>query len=475
MTMQLSKNKRIHFVGIGGSGMSAVARILLEMGYKVSGSDLKESISTIRLKDYGATIYYGHSESNLRLADVLVVSTAISHDNPEYADAVKEKMPILHRAQMLGLLMNEFSHKVSVCGTHGKTTTSSMVTRVLEFAGVKPTFLVGADLNDYGSNAVLGKTDYFVAESDESDGSFLHLAPSIGVFTNLEPEHMDYYKTWENVVDHFTQFMSGIVDRNGYMVVNADDDALCTIAAAFPFDRVKRFGIQTLAPVMAVDLQFSPEGTHFSLQVNGESVGEVYLQVHGVHNVYNALAAISVALSEGISIDTIKKSLFNFTGTKRRYQLVGEVNGISVYDDYGHHPTEIRVTLDGAKRSLNRRIICIFQPHRYTRTRDLLEVFPTAFDAASIVVITEVYSANEQKIKGISGKVIVEKMRANGFENAYFVANKSMIAAKLIPMLNSNDVVITMGAGDISTVGKEIVAQLKSSQSDPVERENHSH
>lgn len=449
-------------MGIGGVGMSAIARILLEMGYRVSGSDLKESINTIRLKDFGATIFYGHDTSNLRLADLIVISTAISEDNPEYAFAVAEKIPIVHRAQMLGMLMSEFNHKISVCGTHGKTTTSSMMTRILEFGGKKPTFLVGADLNDYGSNAMLGERDYFVAESDESDGSFLHLDATIGIYNNLEAEHMDYYKTWDNLVDHFRRFMAGVIDRGGYMVVNADEPALCAIAAEFDAKHSHYFGIQNDAPVKAVDLQFSPEGAHFTLVVDGKSMGEVYLKVHGVHNVYNALAATVVALREGISVDIIKKSLFNFTGTKRRFQLVGEVNTISVYDDYGHHPTEIRVTLDGAKRSLNRRIICVFQPHRYTRTRDLLEVFPFSFDAASVTIITEVYSANEQKIRGISGKLIVEKMKANGYEMALFVANKSMVARKLLPLLQPNDVVITMGAGDITSVAKEIVAQLKS-------------
>lgn len=448
--------------------MSAVARILLEMGYKVSGSDLKESISTIRLKDFGATIYYGHEPSNLRRADVIVVSTAIAHDNPEYAHAVAEKIPILHRAQMLGLLMEEFGHKISVCGTHGKTTTSSMMTRILEFASKKPTFLVGADLNDYGSNAQLGNTDYFVAESDESDGSFLHLLPSIALFTNLEPEHMDYYRTWENVVDHFQRFMAGIVDRNGYLVINADDQALCDIASRFEPKFIRYYGIHQAAAVQATEIQYSTEGTHFTLVIDGKSVGEVYLKVHGKHNVYNSLAAITTALNENVSVDTIKKSLFNFTGTKRRFQLVGDVNHIAVYDDYGHHPTEIKATLEGAKNSLNRRIVCVFQPHRYTRTRDLLEVFPLSFSAADVVVITEVYSANEQKIRGISGKLIVEKMREAGFEHVCFVANKSMVASKLIPILQPNDVVITMGAGDISSVGKEIVAQLKTLQSDPI-------
>lgn len=465
--ISLSKNKKIHFIGIGGGGMSAIARILLEMGYRVSGSDLKETISTIRLKDYGATLYYGHDSSNLRLADVVVVSTAIAADNPEYAFAIQEKIPVLHRAQMLGLLMDQFCHKISICGTHGKTTTSSMVTRILEFADKKPTFLVGADLNDYGTNAKLGGSDYFVAESDESDGSFLHLGATIGLFNNLEAEHMDHYKTWENLVDHFKRFMAGVIARGGYMAVNADDPALVDIATQFERQHTRYFGIQNDAQVRAVDLQFSVEGAHFTLMVDGKSAGEVYLKVHGIHNIYNALAATTIALDEGISVDTIKKSLFNFTGTKRRFQLVGEVNGIAVYDDYGHHPTEIRVTLDGAKKSLNRRIVCVFQPHRYTRTRDLLEVFPLAFDAADVTVITEVYSANEQKIRGISGRLIVDKMKENGKESTCFISNKSLIAKKLMPMLQPDDVVITMGAGDISSVGKEIVAQLKLLQPRP--------
>ncbi len=473
--MGLNKKKVIHFIGIGGSGMSAIARILLEMGFKVSGSDLKESITTIRLKDFGATLFYGHQPENLRRADMVVVSTAISKDNPEYAYAVSEKIPMVHRAQMLGLVMKKFGQKISVCGTHGKTTTSSMATRLLAFADKTPTYVVGADLNDYGTNAQLGDMGYFVAESDESDGSFLHLEPNIALFTNLEAEHMDYYKTWANVVRHFTQFMEGVTSRGGYLVINADDTALSQISGQFPPRQVKRYGIDESAPVRATDIRFNPDGTHFSLWIDGNSVGDVYLKVHGRHNVYNALATITMGLNEGISIDTIKKSMFNFTGTKRRFQHIGTVDSISVFDDYGHHPTEIKTTLDGAKHSLNRRVVCIFQPHRYTRTRDLLEVFPASFDSASTVVITEVYSANEQKIVGISGQLIVDKMKERGFKDVMFIANKSLVASTILPMLQPEDVVITMGAGDISSVGKELIAQLKTHHESTELGASHSH
>ena len=459
--MHISQSKTIYFIGIGGAGMSALAKLLLEMGYKVAGSDVKESVSTIRLKDIGAIIHYPQDPKNLRLADVVVVSTAIAEDNPEYAHARSEKLPIMHRAEMLGYIMTQFKTNISVCGTHGKTTTSSMVTRVLEFGNGKPTFVIGADLHDYGVNARLGERSYLVAESDESDGSFLKLAPTVAILNNLEAEHMDYYHTWENLVSHFNTFAQGVIERKGMIIANKDDEALRGVLAPLDPLHIRYFGINAPASVSASGIQHDADGIQFQLHVDGNAHGCVTLKVHGLHNVYNALAAITLGVHEGIAIPTIIDSLGHFSGTKRRFQLIGESQNIRVYDDYGHHPTEVNTTLSGVKLALGRRIICIFQPHRYTRTRDQMTTFPTAFQSADHVIITEVYAANEPKIRGISGKLLADKIKGTGQNGVEFIANKSMIAAKLVPQLRPGDVVITMGAGDIATVGKELLAQLK--------------
>ena len=459
--MEISKHKTLHFIGIGGAGMSAIATVALEMGYSVTGSDLKESISTIRLKDLGAKIFFGNKPANLREADVVIVSTAIPDDNPEYAHAKQEKMVILRRAEMLDVLMRHFQRRISVAGTHGKTTTSSMVAKALMDNGKKPTYLVGADLRDLGGNAGLGTSDYFVAESDESDGSFLYLHPNVGIITNIETDHLDYYKDFDNIKFHFQKFMQGIRDRQGYLIINRDDPVLVELAKPFE-EHVIYYGIHTKAEVMATKIVHTPEGSNFTLKINGRDKGEVYLQVYGQHNVSNCLSVIALGIKENISLEGIKKSLFGFSGAKRRFQWIGQENGIDVYDDYGHHPTEIYTTLDGAKRSFpERRVICIFQPHRYTRTRDLLESFPDAFQAADMTIITEVYSANEEKIAKISGRLIVDKVKAKFAAEARFIAKKSDIPKTLVPLLRPGDLVITMGAGDIHTVAKELVAQLK--------------
>lgn len=459
--MEISKSKTLHFIGIGGAGMSAIARVALEMGYPVSGSDMKESISTIRLKDLGATIFIGHKPIHLRKADVVVVSTAIPEDNPEYQFAKQEKMQVIRRAEMLDVLMQYFETRVSIAGTHGKTTTSSMISKALADLGKKPTFLVGADLKDLGGNAGLGLGKYFIAESDESDGSFLHLHPNVGIVTNVEADHLDFYKDFDNIKTHFKQFMDGVIDRNGYLVLNKDDEVLAKIGESYG-DKVIWFGIKTPADVAATEISHSQNGTRFKVAIMGKVAGEVQLSVFGMHNVSNALALIAFGFKEGLSLEKVAQSLFGFSGAKRRFQLIGSENGIDVYDDYGHHPTEIATTLDGARKSFpDKRIICIFQPHRYTRTRDLLESFPGSFQFADIAVITEVYSANEEKIDKISGKLISDRIQEQGHSEAFFVSKKSDIPKMLLEILRPNDLVITMGAGDIHSVAKELISQLK--------------
>jgi UDP-N-acetylmuramate--alanine ligase len=459
--MVLAKHKQLHFIGIGGAGMSAIARVALEMGYKVTGSDIKESITTIRLKDMGAKIDLGHKISFIKKAHVVIISTAIPEDDPELQYARQERLTILHRAEMLNVLMEAFPKRVSVAGTHGKTTTSSMVAKVLYDDRQHPTYLVGAELKDLGTNAGLGDGNYFVAESDESDGSFLHLTPNIAIITNIEADHLDYYKDEESVKAHFKTFLDRVIEKEGYLILNRDNPILAEFGQAYP-NQVVWFGFSDEAEVQARNITFNESGTAFELWINGKSKGSVTLKVFGNHNVSNALGVLAFAFKENIALNTAKKSLAGFSGTKRRFQWIGKEDQVDVYDDYGHHPTEILTTLDGIKKSFpTRRLICIFQPHRYTRTRDFIEEFPQSFPSADWTVITEVYSANEPKIEKISGNTIVEKMKAAGQENVLFVAKKGDIPTQILPMLQPNDLVVTMGAGDIYSVGKEILTLLK--------------
>ena len=459
--MEISRHKTLHFIGIGGSGMSAIARVLVEMGYKVSGSDLKENSNTIRLRDMGAKIFLRQDSRNLREADVVVVSTAIPENNAEYAYAKQEKLTILRRAEMLDFLMVQFKTRIAVAGTHGKTTTTSMIARLLSSLQQHPTYVIGGELTDYGSNASFGDSPYFVAEADESDGSFLMLHPTIGVLTNIEAEHMEHYKSFDKLKDAFKQFMQGILARSGYLILNKDDAVLSELSAEFPQDKVVYYSLDTESNVMAKDIIHTPQGVRYTIILDGKEQGEVLLQVFGRHNVYNSLAVIALGLREGFFLEEIKTGLNIFCGAKRRFQFIGEHAGIQIYDDYGHHPTEIMATLAAAKASLGRRVVCVFQPHRYSRTRDLLEEFPVSFVDADLVVITEIYSANEKNINELSGKLIIDKMSLPEQEKSFFVTRKSDVVPELLPKLLPGDVVFTMGAGDIYTVGKELLMQLK--------------
>lgn len=454
-------HKTIHFIGIGGAGMSAIAKVAIEKGYKVSGSDLKESIHTIRLKDLGAEIHVGHKPANLRKADIIVISTAIPEDNPELQFAKQERIPMIRRADMLDLLMADASKRIGVAGTHGKTTTSSMITQALAACGKVPTFVIGAELKDFGSNGALGNSDYFVAEADESDGSFLCLHPNIGVITNVEADHLDYYKEFQHIQDHFRRYIQAISDINGYVVLNLDDPILKELGTQTQAKAIY-YSLKTPSAVMARDIVQTNQGTRYTLVLEGTPVGEVQLQVHGLHNVMNSLAVIALGVEEKLPLEKLKKGLASFSGTKRRFQLIGQAQDILVYDDYAHHPTEIDVTLKGAKAGFKQRIICIFQPHRYTRTRDLMDSFSDAFSAADEVFITDIYSANEKKIEGVSSDIIVNDLLKKGV-SAHFIPKKSNVAQDILPYLKPHDLVITMGAGDIYTVAKELVAQLKTS------------
>ncbi|MFC1770897.1 UDP-N-acetylmuramate--L-alanine ligase [Candidatus Margulisiibacteriota bacterium] len=467
MVMEINTSKTLHFIGIGGSGMSPLAKICLKQGYKVTGSDLKESLNTITLKEAGAKIFYGHKSSNLREADIVVVSTAIQKDNPEYIAASQAKT-ILRRAEMLDIIMRDHKKKIAVAGTHGKSTTTAMVARILETCKKNSTYVIGAELQDYGGNAAYGTGPYFLTEADESDGSFLCLHPNVGLLTNIESEHMDYYKNFKDLLDHFTKFIQKILDVNGYLIINQDDKHLVNLTSKIPKENLFSYSIENPSQVMAKNISFSSEGSSFQLFIDEKNQGEIHLKVFGRHNIYNALAAISLGLQENLPLDLVKKALFNFSGTNRRFQQIAQINNIVLYDDYAHHPTEIKVTLDAIKQSFpEKRIVCIFQPHRYTRTLDQLDNFPHAFNSSDITIITEIYAASEKKIAGISGKLIADKIEKEKKLKSKFIEKKSDIANYLIPLLKENDLVITMGAGNINYIAKELIARLKSKATAP--------
>ncbi len=458
-----SKNKLIHFIGIGGVGMSALAKILLEQGYKISGSDLKESINTIHLKDFGAKIFYKQDKHNLRGAGIVIISSAIKEDNPEYLEAKNLQLPIFKRGELLAFLMEQFKRKIAVTGTHGKTTTTAMIASIFKTAQKEPGYLIGSDMNSALGNAELGKPEYFIAESDESDGSFLFLNPNIGVVTNIELEHMDHYKTKAFLLESFKNFLLTVLNNdNSYLVLNKDDENIREISKDLNSKMVYFFGINDQSGLNARNIEFSDKGLTYQLFNQNEFLGEISLSAFGLHNVYNSLSAIQTAFNEKIPFKVVSVGLANFLGTKRRMQLIGSIDDVLIYDDYAHHPTEVKATLFGIKKSFpEKRIICIFQPHRYSRTQEFLSEFAFAFDLADVLIITEVYSANEANINNVSAKQIVEKINNKNNRDITFIANKSQILPTISAKIKKNDFVITMGAGDIYTIAKELLVLLK--------------
>lgn len=455
----LSITKTVHFIGIGGAGMSPLARLLLQMGYKVTGSDIKESTNTIRLKDLGARLFYAHEPSNLREADIVVVSTAIPNDNEELASAIRDGMTVIRRAELLHLLMDGFQKRVSVVGTHGKSTTSSMVTRMLDICRKHPTYVIGAELLDYGNSSNLGGDEFFVAESDESDGSFLVIEPNIALVTNIEEEHMDYYETPENLFRHFKEFMEGVISRGGVLILNKDDKTIMSLVESFPKKQCFFYSIDTPSSVMASNLIYTEQGVSYTLIINDEESGDVQLQVQGVHNVYNSLASIALGVYERCSLDMVIQGISTFSGIGRRMQFIGEAGDIKVYDDYAHHPTEIIYTLKGLKQSLGRRVVAVFQPHRYTRTKYLFNEFIQAFSEADVIVLTDIYSANEKKDSSVSSESLFKEL-SKAHSEAYYSPKKSEVSKLLNTLLKPGDVLVTMGAGDINTVAQEMKKQL---------------
>jgi len=445
-------------VGIGGIGMSGIAEVLLNLGYRVAGSDLVESEATLRLKSLGVEVFIGHRPENLQDADVVVTSSAVRNDNPEVIAAHERVIPVIPRAEMLAELMR-MKYGVAIAGTHGKTTTTSMIATVLAHGGLDPTAVIGGKLNIFGSNAKLGQGELLVAEADESDGSFLKLSPTIAVVTNIDPEHLDHYKSLAEIQKAFLEFINR-VPFYGLAVLCLDNE---NVQALIP--QVRRryltYGLSTQANFRAEDMSFHGMTTSFRALEKGEALGQISIQMPGLHSVYNALATLATALELDLSFEAVQEGLASFSGVQRRFQIKGEWDGIMVVDDYGHHPTEIKATLSAAKRGWARRTVVIFQPHRYTRTRDLFKDFLTAFNQADVLFLTEIYPAGEDPIPGISVQGLYEGIKEHGHKDVTLVPEKDKIVERLLPRLKPGDMVFTLGAGNIWKVGETLIQGLQ--------------
>ncbi|HRW80727.1 MAG TPA: UDP-N-acetylmuramate--L-alanine ligase [Desulfomonilia bacterium] len=449
---------RIHFVGIGGIGMSGIAELLLNLGFTISGSDVADSDTVQRLRSLGAVIHIGHRPENIGDAQVVVYSSAVKLDNPECAAARARTLPVIPRAEMLAELMR-MKFSIAIAGTHGKTTTTSMLATILAMAGKDPTAVIGGRLDMFGSNARLGEGELLVAEADESDRSFLKLTPIVAVVTNIEEEHMDCYRDIDDIRDTYVQFLNK-VPFFGFDMVCLDDANIQYILPLLE-RKVITYGSHTQAIYRYTEPRFSGLQTSFTAHRKGSVLGEISLGVPGKHNCLNALAAMGTALELGIDFEVIRRGLDEFKGVQRRCHVRGEKRGITVMDDYGHHPTEIRMTLSAIKNGFpKRRVIAVFQPHRYTRTHDLFDDFVNSFYDAGRLYVTEIYPASEQPIEGVSGRRLFEEIKNHGYRDAFFVEDKDDIPGTLQKVLKKGDLVVFLGAGDVWRQGLRILERL---------------
>jgi UDP-N-acetylmuramate--alanine ligase len=467
-----AKIQRIHFVGIGGIGMSGIAEIMLNLGYKISGSDLKSSAVTQRLASLGAQTFEGHAAANIAGADVVVTSSAISIDNPEVAEARRLHIPVIQRAEMLAELMR-LKYGIAIAGMHGKTTTTSMVAAVLAAGGLDPTVVVGGRVGAMGSNARLGKSQYLVAEADESDRSFLKLSPIVSVVTNIDREHMDCYRDMRDVRRTFLEFMERVPFYG--LVVGCLDDPILQRLLPHVHRRVTTYGTNAGADFRIQEMlraEHSPSRlseaplsrfrvSHKEKDGHEKNLGEFALHVPGRHNVLNATAAIAVGTVLDIAVDQIRAALEGFSGVDRRFQLKGKAAGVSVVDDYGHHPTEIRATLAAARQCGFSHVHVVFQPHRYTRTRDLMGEFATAFGDADTLLLLDIYPASEKPIEGITATALATRIAGAGTRGVDYAASFADAAEKIASLAQPGDLVLTLGAGSVSQLGPAILEKLE--------------
>lgn len=451
------KLKHIHMIGIGGTGMNGIAEVLLNLSYRVSGSDIQENEATRRLVRLGANVHIGHKAEQIEGADVVVISSAITEENVEVEEARLQKIPVIPRAEMLAELMR-MKHGIAVAGSHGKTSTTSMIAEVLEAGGFDPTIIVGGRLNTIGAHAKLGEGDFIVAEADESDRSFLYLSPFMAVLTNLDEEHLDQYKTLDEIKKTFIHFANK-VPFFCPIILCLDDANLQSLMPELE-RRVLTYGFSTQADIYSREQTFDQFTSSSVLYYKNEKIGKLKLNVPGMHSIQNAMAAVAVGLDLDMSISTILEALEAYTGIGRRFELKQTVNSIKIFEDYAHHPTEIIVTLEAAKRGWPHRTVVVFQPHRYSRLSFLMKEFATSFNQADVLFITEVYPAGEKPIAGVSGLVLFEETQQFGHKNIYFEPDLSKIPARVAQIAEPDDLIFILGAGSINKIIPELIKEL---------------
>ena len=453
------KKYHIHFVGIGGIGMSGIAELLLNLGYTVSGSDLKSSDITERLKRLGGVIFRGHIQENIADADVVVVSSAVAEDNPEIKAARQGSIPVIPRAEMLAELMR-LKYSVAVAGAHGKTTTTSIIAAVLDRGGLDPTVVIGGKLKSIGTNARLGDGEFIVAEADESDGSFLKMSPAIAVVTNIDREHLDFYRDLNDIQGAFLNFIDRI-PFYGLAVLCLDNEPIQALIPDIQ-KRYTTYGMSTQADIQAKNVTFDGLKSRFSVYHLDRELGDIQLNLPGIHNVYNAMASVAVGIELDLPFATIKTALETLEGVQRRLEIKGEVGGVSVIDDYGHHPTEIKTTLQAAKEAWpDRRKVVVFQPHRYTRTRALFDDFTRSFYQSDVLVVLPIYSAGEKEIIGVDSHSMCDGIRQHGHKEVVCMGGIDEAVAELKQLLKAGDILLTLGAGDVYKVGEKVLEELR--------------
>ena len=452
------KKYHIHFVGIGGIGMSGIAELLLNLGYTVSGSDLKSSEITERLKRFGGSVFRGHEASQVEGADVVVVSSAVDENNPEVRTARQMSIPVIPRAEMLAELMR-LKYSIAVAGAHGKTTTTSIVSAVLDRGGLDPTVVIGGKLKSIDTNARLGEGDFIVAEADESDGSFLKMSPAIAVITNIDREHLDHYADLDDIKSAFLEFIDRI-PFYGLAVLCLDNEAVQDLIPGIK-KRYITYGMSAQADIQAKNVVAEGLRSRFSLYHRDTHLGDVRLNLPGLHNVYNSMASVAVGLELSIPFGIIKEALETLEGVQRRLEIKGEITGVTVVDDYGHHPTEIKATLQAAKEAWpDRRIIVVFQPHRYSRTRALFDDFTRSFYQSDMLLVLPIYSAGEKVLEDVDSFSMCEGIRMHGHREVVCKENLEAAVTGLIEILEPGDVLLTLGAGDVWKVGEKLLAMM---------------
>ncbi len=450
----LGKAKHVHFIGVGGIGMSGIAEVLINLGFDVSGSDIEKSQITERLASIGAAIYYRHEKENVAGSDVVVFSSAIGPDNPEMKEAKALGLPIIPRSEMLGELMR-MRTSIAVAGAHGKTTTTSLAAVVLEEAGLDPTVVVGGQIKSLKTNVRLGEGKFLIAEADESDGNFVRLSPVFALITNIDAEHLDFYGGLDKIHEAFITFANR-VPFNGAVICCVDDSQVRAILPRIE-RRILKYGFGEQADFRARVESSSGKGTAFTLSIRDEQRGELFLRMPGRHNVLNALAVCVLADELGIEIDAVKRAFESFQGVSRRFEIKGEADGVLVVDDYGHHPTEIAATIETAKENYDRRLVVVFQPHRYTRTRDIHDRFSESFKHADELFITGIYAAGEEPIEGVSAELIYKAVVRSGMKSVNYVPDGEELERILLSSIGEGDLVLTLGAGDIWRLGERIL------------------